>query len=141
MVVGFLGLRRVVPLEARAGMIVGVGFQAHALGQPLLRQRVVGVDVLGHQAQRRTAVDPLEPLENRADELFVLLRLHQVVDGKNNGRLDARFADPLGSGEPGGRQVRIIRIAGLIEICQAVAVGSRDGRPQGEHHDRKRKQT
>ena len=103
-----------------------VAFQREPFREPRLELRVCRVDLVGHDADRRPAVDLFEPVQDRAEERLVLGRVAHVVDRQHDDGFDPRLADPLGRDQLGEIAVRVVRIH-LVEIGQPVAVGRRGG--------------
>ena len=127
-VIGPRGLGEVALLQARAGVGQRVDLEREALLQPPLEPRVLGVDLVGHDADRRAAVDRLEPVQDRPEICLVHGRVAHVVDREHDDGLDARLADPLRRGQPGEVAVGIVRVD-LKAEGRAVAVGRRRDRP------------
>ena len=102
-------------------MIGRVAFEAQSLLQPRLKLRIVGLDRVGHDADRRAAVDLLESLQDRPQIRLVLGRVAHVVDGQHDHALDAFRTNPLRRDEL--REI-LVRIPDLVrvEIRQPVAI-------------------
>ena len=99
-----------------------VRLQAQSLFEPGLQLSILRIDLIGHDAHGRPAVDPLESLQDGPQELLVFLRIAHVVDGENDDGLHAFLADPLRGDEPGERARDVVGIA-FIEVGEPVAVG------------------
>ena len=76
-------------------MINRVDFQAQSFLQPLLQVWILRIDLTGHDAHRRAAVDAFQAIENRPQEGFPFLVPAHVVNGENDDRLNSFFADCL----------------------------------------------
>ena len=134
------GRREIAALQARARMTPCVGFQIQAFLEPLPKPRMVRVDRMRHDTDRRPAVDLFEPVEDRPQERLILLDVPLVVDGQHDYGFDAFFADPLRRDQFGRLSADIIRIRRFVEIGQTVAVGSQCGSIQcQENHKRGKK--
>src|SRR5678815_2525999 len=78
-----------------------VYLEREPFAQPRLKLGVVGLDVAGHDADRRTPIDLLQPLEDRSKERLVLRRASEVgftahvVDREDDDGIHARFTHPL----------------------------------------------
>ena len=65
-----------------------------SLSQPC-RRGSPGLTWLVMMLTGRSAIDAFEPLQDRPQELLVFFRIAHVVDGKDDDRFNALFADPL----------------------------------------------
>ena len=105
-------------------MIDRVDLQAESLIQPLLQMRMLGIDIAGHDADRRSAIDLLEPIQNRPQKSFPLFVAAHVVDRQNDDGLDPILAHPLRGDQLREIAVNIIWIARFIEVGKPIARGS-----------------
>ena len=111
-------------------MINRVDFQAQSFLQPLLQVWILRIDLTGHDAHRRAAVDAFQAIENRPQEGFPFLVPAHVVNGENDDRLDSFFADPLRRHQLGKGARNVIGIQ-FIQIGQSVSIrGLQRGRKQ-----------
>src|SRR6266513_5457326 len=94
-------------------------FQRQPLLKPGLQPGGLRINRAGHNADRRAAVDLLQPIQDRSQKSFILLRLAHVVDGKYDDRLGAGFADPLRRGELGEISPDIKWLI-LVKVGQAI---------------------
>ena len=119
-------------------MICRVSLQRESFFEPGLELRIFGFDRDRHDADRGAAIDLFEPVDDGAEKFFPFGRVVHVVDGKNDGCLDAWFSDPLGCGQlwKVATDVEWIR---FVEVSEAIRVVAR-GRRLSECHEKKEKQ-
>ena len=97
-------------------------FDAQSFRDPRLQLRRLRVDRLGHDADRRAAVDLLQPIENRPQEPLVPPGIGHVVDRQHDHGLDARVADPLRSHQPRRVAADPVRIGRGVQVRQTIAL-------------------
>jgi hypothetical protein len=117
-------------------MVVGVHLDRQAFLEPRLQLRVLRIDAARHDRHRGTAVDLLEPVEDRPQEGLILGAVAHVVDSQRDHALDPLLADPLGSDQLGKIAVRIIRVQRPVEIREPIAIGSVSSDRQKEYSQR-----
>ncbi len=98
-VVGIGGGLKIVFAQERKWMCEGVHLQRDTLFDPRLQLRIVGADRQRHDTEGGASIDLLEPVQNGADKGLIPLGLFHIVDRQNDGCIDARFSNPLRSGE------------------------------------------
>ena len=87
-----------------------VAFEREALRKPGLESRVLGIDLVGHDAHGCAAVDLLEPVQDGPQERLVPGRVAHVVDGQHDHGFDPRLADPAGRDQPGRIALRLVGV-------------------------------
>ena len=102
-------------------MIDRVTFNAQSFPEPALKLGIIRLDVTCHDTDGGSAVDLLQPIQDRSQVLFVLRRIAHVVNAEHNHGLDTFLTDPLRSDELRKIRMRIPWIA-FVEIRKAVAV-------------------
>ena len=97
---------------------------AEALLEPRLQLRIAGFDPIGHDADRRPAVDFFQTLKDRAEVVFVGGRAAHIVDRQHDRRFDTRLADPLRRDQFRRVQADAVRVTEFVEVSQPIAVAS-----------------
>src|SRR5262249_21708934 len=117
-----LGPLEVVGAEDGAGVVEGVRLQTEPLLEPGLQVGLFRIDLAGHDADGRPAVDTLEPLEDGPQKLLPALVAAHVVNGEDDDGLDALLADPLRRDQLREAAGGIIEV-GAVEVGKAVTIG------------------
>jgi len=94
-VISLPGLRQVTLLQAGTGVIDSMDIDIEAFLKPPCQARILGVDLVGHDADRCPPVDLFQPLEDWTQVALVTGSVPHVINRQNDDRFDSHFPDPL----------------------------------------------
>ena len=103
-------------------MVHRVDFKGQPLLDPFLQMRILRLERIAKDADRRAAIDLFQAIQDRAEDGFIFGRRPHIIDGEDDNRFHTWLTHPLRRSEPRKRAADVKWIV-RFEMEESVAFG------------------